>query len=83
MDIIKLIELSNTPKNKKLLEAKIKKNIPKVKKIANALLYDLPITLMKGKEEIRVTHILEAEPILTNLLRLHEEQGIVLYKIKK
>lgn len=83
MDIIKLIELSNTPKNKKLLEAKIKKNLPKVKKLVNALLGELPLTIIKNKEEIMVNTILEAEPFILDILRLHETEGIVLYRIKK
>jgi len=81
MDIIKIIELSN--KSSSLKEERIKKNFPKVKKIAKALLEELPVVILRGNKELLVSNILEAELILLDLFQLYEEEGIVLYKIKK
>jgi hypothetical protein len=80
MDLFEIIEGCDktTP-----LKTRYKKNLPKIKKVVRALVYELPVCVVDGDKVVKVNTLLEAEEHLENALKLFETEGRVKIKIHK
>lgn len=65
------------------LQKRYKKNLPKVKKIVRALVYDLPIVVVTEEEKTVIADIIQAEECLIQVLDLFEREGKIKIKIYK